>query len=74
MNPSNSLQPGAAWEDIVRQQVKSIRFGIVQIVVHESRVVQIEKTEKFRVTETDSSVLPQRSFPNRSTGGINQKP
>lgn len=38
-----------AWEEIVRQHVKSLRFGVVQIVVHENRVVQIERTEKVRL-------------------------
>jgi hypothetical protein len=28
--------------------VESLRYGAVQIVVHEARVVQIEKTEKIR--------------------------
>jgi len=37
------------WQSIVRRQVDAIRFGVVQIVVHEGRVVQVEKTEKFRL-------------------------
>ncbi|HTV47716.1 MAG TPA: YezD family protein [Phycisphaerae bacterium] len=37
------------WQSIVRQQVDAIRFGIVQIVVHEGRVVQVERTEKIRL-------------------------
>lgn len=38
-----------SWEELVHQQVNSLRFGVVQIVVHESKVVQIEKTEKLRL-------------------------
>ena len=38
-----------SWLDAVCGQVKSLRFGVVQIVVHDSRVVQIEKTEKIRL-------------------------
>lgn len=42
--------PGATeWLDALRQQVASLRFGVIQIVVHEGRVVQIERTEKFRI-------------------------
>lgn len=37
------------WLALVSQQVESLRFGVVQIVVHENRVVQIEKTEKVRL-------------------------
>ena len=38
-----------AWVSIVRQKVESLRFGVVQIVVHDSKVVQIESTEKTRL-------------------------
>jgi hypothetical protein len=38
----------AEWLKIVAAQVSSMRFGMVQVTVHESRVVQIEKTEKLR--------------------------
>lgn len=37
------------WEDLVQLQVHSLRFGVVQIVVHDGRVVQIERTEKVRL-------------------------
>jgi hypothetical protein len=39
----------AQWLDIVVRQAKSLRYGIVRIEVHDSRVVQIEKTERLRV-------------------------
>ena len=41
-----------AWVLLVRRQVQSLRFGVVQIVVHNSQVVQIERTEKLRLNET----------------------
>ncbi len=48
------LEPANAgsglWVETVRQQVGSLSFGVVQIVVHEGRVVQIERTEKVRLT------------------------
>jgi hypothetical protein len=37
------------WLETVRNQVASLRFGMVQIVVHDSQVVQIERTEKLRL-------------------------
>jgi hypothetical protein len=37
------------WMEVVRQQVGSLRFGVVQIVVHDSKVTQIEKTERVRL-------------------------
>lgn len=41
----------APWFSIVTKQVRSLRFGVVQIVVHDGRVVQIERTEKVRLNE-----------------------
>ena len=40
-------KPG--WLEIVRHQVGSLRFGVVQIIVHDSQVTQIEKTERVRL-------------------------
>ena len=40
-----------AWIDIVRQKVDSLRYGVVQIVVHDGKVTQIERTEKTRIAE-----------------------
>jgi hypothetical protein len=37
------------WLTLVRQQVDSLRYGMVQIVVHDARVTRIERTEKLRV-------------------------
>jgi hypothetical protein len=38
-----------AWIAMVRQQVEKTDFGIVQIVIHDSRVVRIERTEKLLI-------------------------
>jgi len=40
-----------AWVELVRNQVNSLRFGVIQIVIHDSRVVQIERTEKVRLDQ-----------------------
>ena len=32
--------------------LQEIRFGSIEIVIHEGRVVQIDKRERFRVTES----------------------
>ena len=33
----------------IRRQIASLRFGVVQVVVHEGRIVQVDRTEKFRL-------------------------
>jgi hypothetical protein len=38
-----------SWVDIVKQKVSALRFGSVQIIVHEGRVTQVESTEKTRL-------------------------
>ncbi len=38
-----------AWLEVVQRNVESLRFGVVQIIVHDGRVVQIERTEKTRL-------------------------
>lgn len=43
-----------AWLEIVRRQVGSLRFGVVQIVVHDSEVTQIDKTERVRLQKAQS--------------------
>lgn len=39
----------ATWIEIVRQKVSALRFGSVQIIVHDGRVTQVESTEKTRL-------------------------
>ena len=46
--------PHESWIEAVRAQVNSLRFGMVQIVVHDARVVQIEKTEKIGFDKTQA--------------------
>jgi hypothetical protein len=40
-----------AWLEIIRQQVASVRYGVVQIVVQDSQLAQIEKTERVRLNK-----------------------
>ena len=52
MSTPSSLSPESAlpaWLAIVRQKVESLRYGVVQIVVHDGQVTQIERTEKTRL-------------------------
>jgi len=44
-----------AWQALLLSQVRSLRFGVVQVVVHDSRVIQIERTEKLRLDRPASA-------------------
>jgi hypothetical protein len=43
----NDTEP--EWFRLVRQNVSSLKFGTVQITVHDSRVTQVERSEKVRL-------------------------
>lgn len=50
------------WLRLVQHKVETLRYGVVQLVVHDGRVTQIERTEKTRLTSapansTDSAAL-----------------
>lgn len=36
------------WLDVVKTTVEGIGFGVVTIVVHNAKVVQVDRTEKIR--------------------------
>ena len=44
-----------AWLQLVRKQVGPLKFGTVQITVHDSHVVQIERVEKLRFDKPEQS-------------------
>jgi hypothetical protein len=48
-------RPEPPWLAVLRSHVESLRFGTVQIVVHEGRVVQIERAEKLRFDRPESA-------------------
>ena len=55
MNESQTENIG--WFEIVQRQVGSLRFGVVQIVVHDSQVTQIDKTERVRLDKARLQTL-----------------
>ena len=40
-----------AWEHAVRRAVRSLRYGSVEVQVHDGRVVQVETREKVRFAD-----------------------
>jgi hypothetical protein len=45
-NANSEVEP--QWLTTLRRQVKALRFGVVQVIIHEAQVVQIETTERVR--------------------------
>ena len=54
--PHDQRDASADWLELVREKVQSLRFGVVQIVVHDSKVTQIERTEKTRLQSVKNSL------------------
>jgi hypothetical protein len=48
-SPSSSPSTLPEWIGLVREKVEGLRYGVVQLVVHDGRVTQIERTEKTRL-------------------------
>ena len=42
------------WTQKILRALQEIRYGSVEIIIHDSRIVQIERREKIRI-DTDSS-------------------
>ncbi len=55
--PTGSLPE---WLAIVQDKVESLQYGIVQIVVHDKKVTQIERTEKTRLDSTTGENVRRR--------------
>ena len=55
--------PEEAWERTVQQAVRGLRFGSVEVLVHDGRVVQVETREKVRFTDERRPDARRRSEP-----------
>ncbi len=66
------------WERQVIDALRAIRYGSVEMVVHDGRVVQIESRVKVRFDGTDrptgrpGGVSNQDSLAHRAIGGLRQ--
>ena len=44
--------------EVLRETLRSLRFGSIEIVVHDGRVVQIDRKEKLRFQSTSEAEAP----------------
>jgi len=49
---STANEFNAPWLSVVADKVQALRFGVIQITIHEGKVVQIESTERTRFDAT----------------------
>ena len=50
MNAPLPKEEEERWLKVVRELLSGLRFGVVQIVVQDAKVIQVEKTEKVRIS------------------------
>jgi hypothetical protein len=57
------------WLEIVKSKVDGLRFGVVQIIVHDGKITQIERTEKTRLEAAPTTLPAHRKAgqPGRDT-------
>jgi hypothetical protein len=56
VNPTSSPEEERLAYDEVLRALRDVRYGTVQLTIHDGRVVEIQKTERIR---TASSCRPQ---------------
>ena len=49
----------------ILQAVKELRFGVVEVVVHEARVTEIRQTKRLRISSPETGV----AFSDLKSGG-----
>lgn len=52
---SSSNQRSRQLAELVADAIASIRYGAVEVTIHDGRIVQIEKREKLRPAESPDS-------------------
>jgi len=62
--PSDPPPSEPEWIPLLRAQIENLRYGVIQLVVHDGRVTQIERTEKVRLPPKADSPAPN------STSGL----
>jgi hypothetical protein len=50
MSAHRTQEEEQRWLKVVRELLENLRYGVVQIVVQDAKVVQVEKTEKVRIS------------------------
>lgn len=56
------LEVDERWQERIIAALNGLDYGSVQIVVHEGRIVQIERTERKRFDQPDSGKKPTQAY------------
>ena len=62
------------WKNILEESIQGLRFGSIEIVVHDGRITQIERRERFRTyQENGGPQEPNSSFADRKSGSVSRR-
>ncbi|MEF3303693.1 YezD family protein [Paenibacillus sp. GYB003] len=74
---STSVQLDDVWTERILSSVSGLEYGSVQIIVHDGKIVQIERTERkrFEAAHSDQNRQnkPKQQQNRRSAPGTNGK-
>lgn len=55
LTPQKTLElQGQNWGEVVQEHVRLLRYGRVEIVVHDSRVIEVGVTERLRFNKSET--------------------
>jgi hypothetical protein len=49
MHQENESEFRGTWRALVESRLRQLRFGVIQLIVHDGRVVQVDCTERTRL-------------------------
>jgi hypothetical protein len=50
MNPDKIIDLNE-WLQVIRQRVESLNYGSVEITIHDSKIVELDTTRRFRLNQ-----------------------
>ena len=55
------------WKHILEESIHGLRYGSIEIVIHDGRITQIERRERFRTIPETSDASTHSNNLRRST-------
>jgi hypothetical protein len=49
------IESNELWIERIKNNIQGLKFGTVQITIHEGKIVQIDRTERSRFEAIDSN-------------------
>lgn len=62
-DPQTSTTSSESWTRLVETRLQRLRYGVITLTVHDGRIVQVDCTERTRLTSSRSPG-PEEDRPN----------